>query len=117
MNIINKYPKNLDLLIFFESEPFFTNELDHHYGYSYMDDLGLKVLFSFAALEGWIQTIIELNDTVISQHLSEGVIDFEIKNEIKGDYLSAKINLGEIVTQMELRLKPNISIKWNTLVE
>ncbi|WP_448309955.1 hypothetical protein [Pantoea sp. PGP6] len=116
MNFIEKLPDPIDLLSFFESEPFFSNEIDHHYGYEYTDSNGMKLIFSYAALEGWIQTIIEFNGEKISQHLSEGVSYFEIKNEIKGEYLSSDISFGESVTRIEIRLKPYISVQWNTLM-
>jgi len=116
MTFIEKLPDPIDLLSFFESEPFFSNEIDHHYGYEYTDSNGMKLIFSYAALEGWIQTIIEFNGEKISQHLSEGVSYFEIKNEIKGEYLSSDISFGESVTRMEIRLKPYISVQWNTLM-
>ncbi|MEM6162704.1 hypothetical protein AAH446_19510 [Erwinia sp. P6884] len=117
MTFIEKYPDSIDLLSFFESEPFFANEMDHHYGYAYTDSNGMKLIFSYAALEGWIQTIIEFNGERISQHLSEGVRCFEINSEIRGEYLSSDITLGETVTQMEVRLKPYISVQWNTLIK
>jgi len=116
MTFIEKLPDPIDLMAFFESEPFFSNEIDHHYGYVYTDSNGMKLIFSYAALEGWLQTIIEFNGEKISQHLSEGVSYFEIKNEIKGEYLSSDISFGESVTRMEIRLKPYISVQWNTLV-
>ena len=58
----------------------------------------MKLIFSYAALEGWIQTINEVNGEKISQHLSEGVNYFEIKNETKGEYLSSDIKLGKVRT-------------------
>jgi hypothetical protein len=116
MIFIENLPDPIDLLSFFESEPFFSNEIDHHYGYEYTDSNGVKLIFSYAALEGWIQTIIEVNGEKISQHLSEGVNYFEIKSETKGEYLSSDINLGETVTRMEIRLKPYVSVQWSTLI-
>ncbi|EOC1268908.1 hypothetical protein ACI09D_004069, partial [Cronobacter malonaticus] len=81
MTSIEKVPSYIELLSFFESMPFLSDELDHRYGYSYIDSNGVKLIFSYAALEGWIQTIIEFNGSVISQHLSEGVKSFEIRTE------------------------------------
>ena len=117
MNFIEKTPDSLDLLSFFESTPFFSDELDHIYGYSYSDSYGVKLTFSYAALEGWVQTIIEFKGDVISQHLSEGVNSFEIRGEIEGEYLFCQVNFTDCVTQMEVRLKPKISVKWNTLLK
>lgn len=116
MKFIERTPDPIDLLAFFESEPFFVNDIDHHYGYAYSDGSGMKLIFSYAALEGWIQTIIEFNGVVMHQHLSEGVSCFEIRSEIKGEYLFSEIIFDETVTQVEIRLKPYISVKWNTLI-
>ncbi|EKM0378406.1 hypothetical protein ACP6OW_003329 [Cronobacter turicensis] len=117
MTSIGKVPDYIELLSFFESTPFLSDEIDHRFGYSYTDSNGVKLIFSYAALEGWIQTIIEFNGSVISQHLSEGVKSFEIRTEIKGGFLYSKINSSSSVTRMEIRLKPQISVKWNTLLK
>lgn len=61
MIFIERLPDSIELLSFFESEPFFSNEIDHHYGYEYADGHGMKLIFSYSALEGWLQTIIEFN--------------------------------------------------------
>ncbi|OAT32295.1 hypothetical protein M976_00550 [Buttiauxella ferragutiae ATCC 51602] len=116
MSMIEKIPDPIDLLSFFESEPFFSDEVDHRYGYAHCDNQGMKLVFSYAALEGWIQTTIEYNGEIISQHLSEGVESFELKSELKGEYLCSEIKHTDSVTQVEIRLKPFISIKWNTLI-
>ena len=117
MTFIEKIPEPIELLSFFESEPFFSNEIDHHYGYSYSDHKGMRLVFSYAALEGWIQTIVEFNGETISQHLSEGVKCFEIINEIDGGCLFSEIIIDGTITKVEVRLKPYISINWNTLVK
>ncbi|EOC3061402.1 hypothetical protein ACINJI_003059 [Cronobacter dublinensis] len=117
MTSIGKGPDYIELLSFFENTPFFSDELDHRYGYSYTDSNGIKLIFSYAALEGWIQTIVEFNGNVMSQHLSEGVNSLEIRTEIQGEYLYSKIDSSNAVTRMEIRLKPQISVKWNTLLK
>lgn len=117
MTMITKVPDPIELLSFFESEPFLSDEVDHRYGYDYSDSRGIKLIFSYAALEGWMQTIIEFNGNTISQHLSEGVGGFELKNEINGEYLFSEIKYHDSITQIEIRLKPFISIKWNTLTK
>ncbi|EKY3234051.1 hypothetical protein SMY33_003785 [Cronobacter malonaticus] len=117
MTSIEKVPDCIELLSFFESTPFLSDELDHRYGYSYIDSNRVKLIFSYAALEGWIQTLIEFNGSIISQHLSEGVKSFEIRTEIEGDFLYSKIDCSSSVTRMEIRLKPQISVKWNTLLK
>ncbi|ELY2743432.1 hypothetical protein ACOJD8_002379 [Cronobacter turicensis] len=117
MTSIGKVPDYIELLSFFESTPFLSDEQDHRFGYSYTDSNGVKLIFSYAALEGWIQTIIEFNGNIISQHLSEGITRFEIRTETQGGFLYSKIDSFSSVTRMEIRLKPQISVKWNTLLK
>ncbi|KMW72049.1 hypothetical protein TI10_18350 [Photorhabdus luminescens subsp. luminescens] len=113
---IESYPDELDLLSFFESEPTLVNKSDRHFAYEFTDDTGIHLVFSFNVLEGWIQTILELNGNRIAGYLSEGVNSFKIKDEINGEYIHSEIIFADTRTEVEIRLKPFISVKWGTLI-
>ena len=112
---IESYPDDLALLSFFESEPTLANYLDRHFAYECTDVNGIHLIFSFSVLEGWIQTILELDGNKIAGYLSEGVNKFVIKEDITGEYLYTEIVFEDIKTKVEIRVKPFISIKWGTL--
>ena len=112
---IENYPDDLALLSFFGSEPTLANHLDRHFAYECTDGNGIHLVFSFSALEGWIQTILEFNGNQIAGNLSEGVNEFLIKEDITGEYLYSEIVFEDIKTKVEIRVEPFISIKWGTL--
>ncbi|GKX61443.1 hypothetical protein [Pragia fontium] len=116
MIFIESCPDDIELLSFFESEPTFASVADHHFAYEATDSNGVHLIFSFHCLEGWIQAVLELNECKISSRLSEGVKSFQIKEEINGEYLYSEILTADTQTEVEIRLKPFISVKWNTLM-
>ncbi|WP_445495106.1 hypothetical protein [Photorhabdus sp. SF281] len=113
---IESYPDELDLLSFFESEPTLVDHSDRRFAYEFTDGNGIHLVFSFNVLEGWIQTILEFNGNKIAGYLSEGVNSFKIKDEIDGEYIHAEIVFTDTRADVEIRLKPFISVKWGTLV-
>ncbi|GAB1438178.1 hypothetical protein MASR2M36_09220 [Providencia sp.] len=112
---IESYPDDLELLSFFESEPTLADHLDRHFAYEFTDKNGIHLVFSFNALEGWIQTILEFNGNKIAGYLSEGVSKFTIKEDVNSEYLYAEILFNDIETKVEVRIKPFISIRWGSL--
>ncbi|WP_253306910.1 hypothetical protein [unidentified bacterial endosymbiont] len=77
---IETYPDELELLNFFEVEPEFSDPIEGKYAYRVSDNNNLTLIFSFAAVEGWIQTVLEYKGIIIHQCLSEGVKNFNIKD-------------------------------------
>ncbi|MDE1475748.1 hypothetical protein KKJ17_11280 [Xenorhabdus bovienii] len=113
---IESYPDELELLSFFESEPTFFDKTDRRFAYEFTDDNGIHLVFSFSVIEGWIQTVLEINGNKIAGYLSEGVKSFKVKDEINGEYIHSEIMFADTRTEVEIRLKPFISVKWGTLV-
>ncbi|NUF28301.1 hypothetical protein [Gilliamella sp. ESL0254] len=113
---IEQYPNEIDLFVFFESKPFYKNNDDMDFAYKFSQHNGLSLIFSFSITSGWIQSIIEYNGKEISQYLIENVNSFYLDNDKEGEYLSAKIINNETITSIQIRIKPDISVKWNTLI-
>lgn len=113
---IEKYPDELDLLVFFESEAFYKNLEDMDFAYKFSQHDGLSLIFSFSITSGWIQSIIEYNGKEISQYLIEDVNSFYLNKDKEGEYLSAEIINNQTITSIQIKVKPHISIKWNSLI-
>ncbi len=60
MTSIGKVPDYIELLSFFENTPFFSDELDHRYGYSYTDSNGIKLIFLMLHLKDGYKLLLNL---------------------------------------------------------
>jgi hypothetical protein len=113
---IKSFPDEIELLGFFESEPILSEVDDLHFAYQTNDDNGLEMLFSFCATAGWIKSVISVNGKEVSKYLSEDVSEIELKNDNLGEYLYSEIITDELITKIEIRAKPYISINSSSLV-
>ncbi|ACZ76771.1 conserved hypothetical protein [Dickeya parazeae Ech586] len=115
MFIENK-PDEVELLSFFESEPVSFERDNISYLYIAKDNKGLSIDFSFSVVEGWIQYTMKLNGNEIQYNSIDGVSSFNIRKDKLGEYLHTEIITNEIITKVEIRVRPDISIKSSTLV-
>lgn len=113
---IVSFPDDIDLLAFFESEPIFSNAEEFHFAYKKKDIHGVSIIFSYSAICGWIQAIIEFKDKEISRYLMEGVEIFKLNKDINGEYLSSEVEFEDTRTIVEIRVTPSISVNFETLV-
>ena len=116
MTFISSFPDKLALLEFFESEPSYAQFHDLHFAYEYTDHYGVKLIFSFNAVEGWLQIVIESNGREISRYLFEGVTKFDLKDDKYYAYIHSQIDLDNTITEIKVYIKPNISVNCSTLL-
>ena len=114
---IRSFPDEIDLLAFFEGEPIFQNTEDLHFAYKYTDQNEMSLIFSFSAIEGWIQTVIEFKQKIVAHNLIEGVEYFKIEKDVNGEYLMTEVVLEDTRTEVEIRLQPFIFTKFLTLIK
>jgi len=113
---IKSFPDEMDLLGFFESEPVVSDTDDLHFAYKTNDDNGVELLFSFCVTAGWIKIVISCNGKEISKYLSEDIAEIALKKDILGEYLYSEIITDELITKIEIRTRPYISVNSSSLV-
>ena len=113
---ITSNPELSELLAFFESEPVYQDTSDLHYAYQYTDSFGITIVFAFCLTAGWIQTMINCHGQEITRYLSEGVDSFKLLSDQDGTYIYSEILFEGNWTQLEIRIKPFICVRWGTLV-
>ena len=113
---ITSNPELSELLEFFESEPVYQDTSSHHYAYQYTDNFGITIIFAFCLTAGWMQTMINYHGQEITRYLSEGVDSFKLLSDQDGVYIHSEINFEGNRTQVEIRIKPFICVRWGTLV-
>lgn len=113
---IRSFPDEIELLGFFESEPIFSEADDLHFAYKINDDHGMEMLFSFCATAGWIKVVISFHGKQVSKYLSEDVSEIKLKEDSLGEYLYSEIITDELITKIEIRAKPYISMNSSSLV-
>lgn len=113
---IENCPDEIDRLSFFEGDAIFSDENDQIYVYEFAGENGVGLIFSFSVLEGWIQTVLKLNGVEISRNISEGFKKFKIEHDNSGEYLYAEAVFFDLVTTVEIYLKPSVVVKWGSLI-
>lgn len=113
---IKSFPDEIDLLGFFESEPIIIDVDDLHFAYKVNDDNGMEMLFSFCATAGWIKIVISYNGKNVSTYLSEDISEINLKKDKSGEYLYTEIIADEMITKVEIRVRPYISVSSSSLV-
>ncbi|MDR3106075.1 MAG: hypothetical protein LBU96_16740 [Yokenella regensburgei] len=113
---IKTFPDEIDLLGFFESEPIVNEADDLHFAYKSEDSNGMEMIFAFCATTGWIKALISFNGKEISKYLSENINEISLKRDSLGEYLYTEVITDELITNIEIRVRPYISIKSTSLV-
>ena len=113
---IEKKPDEIELLSFFESEPVSFSRDNITFLYTAKDKKGLSIDFSFSVIEGWIQYVLKL-DSYEFLYNSIDVDYFEIKNDNIGDYLYTEVIGDTLISKIEIRIRPEISIKSSALAK
>jgi len=114
---IKSFPDEIDFLVFFESGPMKTSEIDDlHFAYQTTDDSGLGIIFSFCATAGWIQSVISCNGKEISKNLCENVDEIKLQKDALGEYLYSEIVTDELITKVVIRVRPYISVRCSSLI-
>ncbi|WP_277269273.1 hypothetical protein, partial [Pantoea septica] len=116
MFIENK-PDEIELLSFFESEPVSFDRENISYSYRVVDKKRIELEFSFSVIEGWIQYSMNINGQDFLHGYIDGVNSFGIKKDKDDECLYAEIITDKIVTKLEIRVRPDISIKSRSLVK
>lgn len=113
---IENYPDEIDMLSFFEGEAIVFDKDDQNYVYEFTGENGVSLIFSFSVSEGWIQIKLKLNGIEVSRSVSEGFKEFKIKHDKLGEYLYAEAVFSDLVTTVEIYLKPSIVVTWGSLI-
>jgi len=113
---IKTFPDEIELLAFFESEPIVNEVGDLHFAYKIEDNNGMEMVFSFCATAGWIKTLIKFKGKEISKYLSENIGEIRLKRDSLGEYLHTEVITDDLITNIEIRVRPDISIKSTSLV-
>jgi len=116
MFIENK-PDEIELLSFFESEPVSFDREIISYSYRVVDKKRIELEFSFSVVEGWIQYSMNINGQGFLHGYIDGVGSFGIKKDKDDEYLYTEIITDKIVTKVEIRVRPDVSIKIRSLVK
>ena len=83
---------------------------DLYWLYSFSLD-GIDLLLSWSLLEGSMQTAMYRNGGVICKVSSEGLTFSQATSE----GVTAKFDLGDSATTLEIKIKPQIQVEWSTL--
>ena len=108
-------PDYIDLLEFFGDSPYEENKSDGYWMYEFIDREGVKLIFSCNEIEESIQAILNIgnyNLAIISGELASRISILHDKN---GKYLTCDFSNAEVVTKVEIRVEPRISLRWFTL--
>jgi hypothetical protein len=106
-----KYPDEVDLLGFFSSEPVERIPEEGYWLYESADARGVKLRFSFNALERSVQTVIMFDSKVITTVSYEGAGTLKLD----GNALSCDFEFEDSIGHLCVLLVPYITISWSTL--
>lgn len=116
MTFIENKPDEIELLSFFESEPVSFEQDNVSFLYVANDKEGCSIDFSFSVIEGWIRYTLKSAGNPLVHNYFEGVGSFNIKNDKSGEYLYTEIITSELITKVEIRVRPFISVNSSTLI-
>ncbi|MHA1057320.1 hypothetical protein [Enterobacter mori] len=116
MMFIKTFPDEIELLAFFESEPIVNETDDLHFAYKIEDNNNMEMIFSFCATAGWIKALISYDGKEILSYLSENIGEIRLKKDVVGEYIYTEVITDELITYIEIRVRPDISIKSASLV-
>jgi hypothetical protein len=114
---IEKYPDEIELLSFFESEPVSFEKENVSFLYSYKSKNELSIEFSFSIAEGWVQLWLSLDGKEFFHSSVDNINSFSIKKDTLGEYLYIESAVGNLVNMLEIRVIPNIIVKTSSLLK
>jgi hypothetical protein len=104
------------MLTFFENEPFESAPEDGYYCYHHKDEIGTEIWFSIHEIEDSVQVRLLFSGQEIASFSEEFGAQASFQSDDTGNYLMVHFKIDKLAqSKLELRLKPRISIKWNTL--
>lgn len=109
-------PEDIELLEFFESEPFESSAEEGYFLYRYTDSNGITLDFSYNEVESSVQVNLLFNDNVISNYSQEGAVELSLRKDASGQYVSCSFDFEGATAEARVQLKPNLSVKWFTLL-
>lgn len=113
---IEKYPDEIELLSFFESEPVSFEKENVSFLYSTSDGNRINIDFSFSVIEGWVQYFIKYEKNNIIHNAIDGVSSFSIRKDQEGEYIYIEVSTGNFINKTEIRTNPYISVKNSNFV-
>ncbi len=103
-------PEDLELLEFFESEPTESEPSDGYWCYEFTDGIGLGIRLSCNALAKSVQTVLLVGGREVETVVHEGAEEMKIE----GGVLKCSFSLNQL-TQLEIKVRPNITVQWSSL--
>lgn len=110
-----KIPDELELLEFFESEPFESEAQDGYFCYKAKDTKGIELYFSFNQLERSIQIRLMLLDQEFLVFSEECAEEIKLIKDKAEEYLSCIFSFNGAISEAKIRISPEIKINWYLL--
>ena len=102
-------PDELDLLVFFESEPIKSRPEDGYFCYRYVDN-NIELYFSFDVAEGSIQARLNYLTNDIAIVSGELATKISIESDRSGEYVACLFESNQTRSKAVIRLKPTVSL-------
>ena len=108
---IKSFPDEIDLMSFFESEPFYEKKEDLHFAYKFLDNNGLELIFAFCIVSGWVKILINNKYGEIVNYTAENVSRFFIEKDKVGSYLCSEVMGEKMINLLKVRVYPFANFK------
>ena len=115
-NIMMQTPEEIELLEFFECEPVEREYKDGLYVYELMDQNATKLIFSFNTIEGSIQARLLVQGNEVALFSQEGATRIKVENDLSGQYLRCQFDIEATHSDVQVHVKPLISVKWASML-
>ena len=108
-------PDELDLLMFFETDPFESIPEDGYFCYKLVDNREVELFFSFHIIQASIQIRLMLSDCELAVFSREYAEKITIEKDKSGEYLMCIFKLDRAESKAIIFVRPEIKVHWSIL--